>query len=692
MANGITVVPTRPVLPRSEVLLSFSLLGLLVVFLVPLPTRLLDVLLAFNLSATILLLLVTLGVKKALDFSVFPSLLLLFTLFRLALNVATTRLVLLQGDAGDVVQAFGQFVVGGNLVVGLVIFLILVIIQFVVITRGASRVSEVAARFTLDAMPGKQMAIDADLNAGVIADTEARRRRAELMRESEFYGTMDGASKFVRGDAVAGLIITAVNLVGGIIIGAVNGMPIAQAVRTYSVLTIGDGLVTQIPALITATAAGLLVTKATTQFSLGQEIGDQVSTSAGTIRLGAVIIAALALVPGLPKLPFVGIGIALLVLSTRMARATQRKAEVDYAQAEAVKTAPPPARTAAESYLDDFLLVDRIAVDLGARLIALVDSRDGPGLIDKIGYMRREIARQSGLWVPMVRMKDNIGIDPESYRILVGGREVARGTLRVGLWLAVDPGTVTVPIEGEPTREPAYNLPAVWVGSADRLRAEMGGFNVVDPKDVLINHLAEVIRRHAHELLGREDLKALIDKVKESSPAVVEELIPGLLPMGTVHRVVTNLLEERVPITNMTRILESLAGNSVAMKDPGELAERVRLDLGRAICERFRDENGVLRAVCLEPSLEMEFRAGYRDRTSAPDPMRLNALISKLEVEKAKANTQGRDTCLVVDAGMRRIFRALLSKPLPDLSILAHQEIPTDVPMKVDAMVRGTEL
>jgi flagellar biosynthesis protein FlhA len=693
MANGTptTVVPGRPRL-TSELVLSLALMGLLVVFLVPLPTWLLDVLLAFNLAATILLLLITLGVKQALEFSVFPSLLLLFTLFRLALNVATTRLILLQGDAGEVVQAFGQFVVGGNLVVGLVIFLILVIIQFVVITRGASRVSEVAARFTLDAMPGKQMAIDADLNAGIISDVQARTRRSELLRESEFYGTMDGASKFVRGDAVAGLIITAVNLVGGIIIGVINGMAIAQSVRTYSILTIGDGLITQIPALITATAAGMLVTKSTSETSLGDEITEQATSNAGTIRLAAIIVMALALVPGLPKIPFIALGIALLLLSRRLGAITARKAAEAKATETAAKEAPPPARTAAETYLDDFLQVDRIAVDLGARLIGLVDSRDGPGLIDKIGYMRREIARQSGLWVPMVRMKDNIGIDPESYRILIGGREVARGTLRVGLWLAVDPGTATIPVTGEQTREPAYNLPAVWIGPADRQRAEMGGYNVVDPKDVLINHLAEVIRRHAHELLGREDLKSLIDKVKETSPAVVDELTPAMLSMGAIHRVVTALLEERVPITNMTRILESLAGNAGAIKEPGELAERVRLDLGRAIVDRFRDEDGVVRAICLDPVVEMEFRSAYRDRTAAPDPVRLNGLITKLELEKVKANSQGRETCLVVDVGMRRIFRALLSKPLPDLSILSHQEIPTDVPMKVDALIRAQDL
>jgi flagellar biosynthesis protein FlhA len=678
--------------PNSEVVLSMSLLGLLVVFLVPLPTTLLDILLALNLSATVLMLLVTLRVTQAMDFSVFPSMLLLLTLFRLALNVATTRLILLNGDAGHLVEAFGQSVVRGNLVVGLVIFLILVVIQFVVITKGAGRVSEVSARFTLDAMPGKQMAIDADLNAGIIDEKQARTRRNDLMRESEFYGTMDGASKFVRGDAVAGLIITGVNLVGGILIGAINGQSISAAVKQYSILTIGDGLVTQIPALIISTASGILVTKSTSQISLGQEIGDQFGASAGTIRLGAFVVAALGFLPGFPPLPFVLMGILLFVAANRLARMMQKKTADEATKVQEEKEAPPPPKTQAETYLDDFLMVDRIALDLGARLIPLVDSRDGAGLIEKIGFMRRELARESGAWVPMVRMKDNIGIDPEAYRILIGGREVGRGILRVGQWLAVDPGTAMSRIDGEAYREPAYDLPAVWIGNPDRQRAEMIGYNVVEPKDVLMNHLAEVVRRHAHELLSREDMKTLIDKVKEASPAVVEELIPGLLPMSTVHRVVTILLEERVPITNLTRILESLAANAGQVKDPGELVERVRLDIGRAICDRFRDENGFVRAIVLDPIVETEFRTVYRDRTQQGDPARLGNLIRKLQLERSRANAAGHDVALVVDIGMRRIFRALLGKPLPDLSVLSHQEIPNDVSLMMDVIVGLNDL
>jgi len=458
-------------LKRSELLLSFGLLGILVVFLVPLPPMLLDLLLAFNLAATILLLLVALSVKQALDFSVFPSLLLLMTLLRLALNVATTRLILLNGNAGHIVSAFGNFVVGGNLVVGLVVFLILVIIQFVVITRGAGRISEVAARFVLDAMPGKQMAIDAEMNAGLIDETEARRRRQNLMRESEFYGTMDGASKFVRGDAIASLIITATNLIGGIIIAVMKGMAIASAIRTYSVLTIGDGLVTQIPALIIATTSGMLVTKATSQSSLAQEIGAQFVNNAGPMRLGGVVLMAMAFLPGLPSIPFVVLGIGLLIAARYVGRKTSESA--------AAQTGKPgddqPAKTPAEVSAEEFLHADRISLEIGARLIPLVEPSRGTSLVDWISGLRRDMARQSGLWMPAVRIRDNMRLEPDNYRILIGGREVARGQIQVGKLLAIDPGTARGPLQGEPTQEPAFGLPAQWIHESDRQRAEMSG-------------------------------------------------------------------------------------------------------------------------------------------------------------------------------------------------------------------------
>jgi flagellar biosynthesis protein FlhA len=679
---------SRPLLARSELLLSVALLGLLVVFLVPLPTFLLDLLLTFNIGATVLLLLITLTVRQPLDFSTFPSLLLLFTLYRLALNVATTRLILLNANAGEVVQAFGQFVVRGNLVVGLVIFLILIVIQFVVITRGAGRVSEVAARFTLDSMPGKQMAIDAEMNAGLIDEAEARRRRAALVRESEFYGTMDGASRFVRGDAIAAIIITAINLVGGFIIGLTKGMPLAQAVRTYSILTIGDGLVTQIPALITATASGMLVTKATSESSLGQEIGNQFEAATGPLRLGAVILAALGLMPGMPFVPFVSLGAGLFFLSRRL---TARP--VAAPEGAAKPEAAAPAKSPVEGYLEDFLQADRISLEIGAALIPLVSAKRGPGLLDRIGGLRRDLARQSGLWVPAVRVRDNIQLEPQAYRILLGGREVARGTVRPDMWLAIDPGNAAkIPLPGEETKEPAFGLPAKWITDAERNRAEAAGYTVVDAPNVIITHLGEVVRRHAAELLSREDLKAMVDKVRETSPAVVDDLIPNLLTMGALHRVLTILLDERVPISNLPRILEALAAYAQTVKDPAELAERVRVDIGRAVVDRFRDPSGRVRAVVLDPRLEVELRRSIQNNQLVLDPARLEQLTLRLAGELRKASARGYDVALLCDASLRRAVRHALVRAIPELVVVSYQEIPNDLLMEPVAVIRPEDL
>lgn len=700
MATDTTTGGPRLRLQRSELILAVALFGVLVVFLVPLPTLILDILLAINLSVTVLLLLVTLTVRKPLEFSTFPSLLLLLTLFRLGLNVATTRLILLNGNAGEIVQAFGQFVVGGNLIVGLVIFAILIIIQFVVITKGAGRVSEVAARFTLDAMPGKQMAIDAEMNAGLIDEPEARRRRTELMRESEFYGTMDGASRFVRGDAIAAVIITAVNLVGGIVVGLLKGQAVGQAVSTYSILTIGDGLITQIPALITSVASGLLVTKAATGDSLGQELGGQFRSSIAAMRLGSLILLGMAFVPGMPMIPFLALAAGLFFLSRVLSRPAKKEAAPAAGTVSAPGAAGTPAQPAgpprapAQQYADDFLLTDRISLEVGAALVPLVNARRGPGLVDRIGGLRRDLAKQNGLWVPAIRVKDNMGLDPQAYRILIGGREVARGDLRPDLWMAIDPGAaVPLPVDGEEAKEPAFGLPAKWIAEADRGRAEAAGFTVVDAPSVLITHLGEVVRKHAHELLSREDLKALIDRVREVSPALVDEVIPTVVTVGTLHRVLTLLLEERVPVSNLPRILESLATHAVQVKDPGELAERVRADLGRDICDRFRDATGRMRAIVLDPQLEVEFRGGLQKNGHiALDFNRSQQLMQRLATELKKANSRGYEVPLLCDGSIRRGVRHAMSRALTDLSVVAYQEIPTDLLMEPVTVIRPTEL
>ncbi len=676
---------------RSELALSVALLGVLVVLLVPLPPPLLDLLLALNLGLTLLLLLVTLGATKALDFSVFPSLLLLLTLFRLALNVATTRLILLKGSAGHIVSAFGNFVVGGSLVVGLVVFLILVIIQFVVITKGAGRISEVAARFTLDALPGKQVAIDAELNSGAIDEAEARRRRQQLLREAEFYGAMDGASKFVRGDAIAGLIITAINLIGGFVIGLTRNMSFAQSFRTFSILSIGDGLISQIPALIIATASGMLVTKATTQTSLGVEIGAQVTMNPRPLFIGALILLVLALTPGLPLLPFAALAGLLYYGASRLSGGRQPPERTSQG-ADAPRSEGFAARPAAEMHLDDFLQTDRATVEVGARLIPLVDPRRGNGLLDRVAGLRRDLARKDGLWVPPIRLRDNIQLEANSYRILIGGREVARGQLRPERLLAIDPGKTHITLDGEATKDPAFGLPARWISENDRQRAELGGFTVVDAPSVLITHLGEIVRRHGHELFSREDLKTLIDKARETNPSVIDELLPNVLSMGTLHRVLCLLLEEHVPISNLPSILEGLAHHAPAIKDPVELTERVRVDLGRVICDRYRDAQGRLHAVILDPRLELELRRTLQEKTLAIDPSRLEKMILFLLNEWRKATARGQDIALLTDASLRRPLRHALARGMPDLAVIAFQEVPGDLLLEPAAMLRPEDL
>jgi flagellar biosynthesis protein FlhA len=467
-------------------------------------------------------------------------------------------------------------------------------------------------------------------------------------------------------------------------------MPIAQAIRTYSILTVGDGLITQIPALITATASGMLVTKATSESSLGQEIGSQFRAAAGPMRRGALILLGLSIMPGMPFLPFVVLGIALFVLSGRLAA---RAAATAAPAAPGAAPEAAPAKSPVEGYLDDFLLADRVSLEIGAALIPLVSARRGPGLLDRIGGLRRDLARQSGLWVPAVRVRDNIDLDPQSYRMLIGGREVARGDIRPDLWLAIDPGgTARIPLEGEAAREPAFGLPARWIPDTERNRAEVAGYTVVDAPSVVITHLGEVVRRHASELLSREDLKAMVDKVRESAPAVVDEVIPNVVTMGTLHRVLTLLLEERVPISNLSRILESLAAHAPTTKDVSDLTEKVRSDIGRAVVDRFRDSTGRIRALVLDPRLEVELRRSVQGQQLVLDPARLEQLTLKLAAEVRKAQARGQEVALLCDASLRRAVRHALARALHDLVVISYQEIPTDLLMEPVAVIRPEDL
>ncbi len=672
---AITGTPlTKHWLKQSETLLSFGMIVGLVVMLVPLPQWLLDLLLAANLASTVLLLLVTLSARRALELTVFPSLLLLLTLYRLSLNVATTRLILLEGDAGHIVTAFGNYVVGGQLVVGLTIFLILVIIQFMVITKGAGRIAEVSARFTLDAMPGKQMAIDAELNAGSINDQEARRRRDELSRETEFYGAMDGASKFVRGDAIAGLIIMGVNLVGGIIMGMVNGMSFAQSVRTFSILSVGDGLVTQIPALVIATTAGILVTKTTSDDSLGDEIGGQLFTSRRSSWVGAGILGLIAMMPGLPKLPFLGISLGMVMIA-------RRKSPPVVAETAPEGTDPEKASAPDdERHLDEFLLTDRAVVEVGARLVPFIQSKRVKGLSERITALRREFSRSQGLWIPPIRVNSNLtGLQPEEYRVLVAGRRVAGGELRTEQLLAILPEGRQVTVNGEQTTEPAFGLNARWIAVESRRLAEIQGCTVVDPLSVMITHLGEVLKRFAHELLTREALKQMLDRAREFAPTIVDEIKSETIRMGTLHQVLVQLAEDRIPLADITLILESIVNHAPSSKSSEELTDHVRVDLGRLVCERFRATDGRLRVIAMEPKLDTRMRQSLHQDQLALGAGPLTRLIEAVGKAAKDSERRQQPLALLVDQKVRRPLKRLLARTTPDVGVIAYQEVPNDL-------------
>ena len=672
---------------RSETMLAALLLMVIITLLVPMPTMLLDMLLAMDIAATILLLLIALSAMQPLDLSVFPSLLLLLTLYRLSLNVATTRLILLDGDAGRLVTAFGGMVVGGNLVVGLVVFLILVIIQFVVITKGAGRISEVAARFTLDAMPGKQMAIDAELNSGAIDDIEARTRRAQLTREAEFHGAMDGASKFVRGDAIAGLIITAVNLLGGVVLGLANGLSFAEAARRYSILTIGDGLISQIPALIVATTSGMIVTKAASNSTLGTEIGMQLLKNRRPLWIGAGILAVLGLAPGMPKVPF-------LVLSGMMVLFLRKFQE---RESSLPSTGPPPQKAVKEDrekqQLNSFLQTDRVSLEIGRSLIPLVDTNQSKGLADRISSLRTDLTRKHHLWVPSIRIRDSLELRANEYRILISGREVARSDLQPDRMLAIDPGGVRFQVDGDETHEPSFGLPARWIQRNDRQRAELAGYTVVDPPTIVVTHLGEVLQRHAAELLSREDLNGMLEHLKNVSPTIVDELKPEVLRVSTVHSVLVQLLQERVPITNLVGIIESLLNHAGRTKDPGELVELVRGDLSREICERFRDEEGRVRVIVLEPHLENRVREALQENgTLALPPAHYQKFVTRLDEEVQKLILLEQEAALLLDSSLRRPVRRAVERAVRDLGVISYTEVSSDLIIEPVAMIRLIEV
>ncbi len=660
---------------RSETWLSVSFLLTLTLLIVPLPTFLLDMFIAANLASAIMLLLVTLNAKRPLDVSVFPSLLLLMTLFRLSLNVATTRLILLDGDAGKIVDTFGDLVVGGELIVGCVIFLILVTIQFIVITKGATRISEVNARFTLDAMPGKQMAIDAELNVGAINEQQAKTRRAELAAEAEFYGAMDGASKYVRGDAIAGLIIMAVNILGGVMIAISRGEAVAEAFTKYSILTIGDGLVSQIPALIIATSAGVLVTKSSSDSNLGDEIGFQVMKGHRAMFTGALILLLMAFVPGLPKLPFLLIAAVAFVLVQRAQ--VQEQAE----EAEQLKSEQPePVELSPiEKNLNQFLENDRVVVEIGAGLIHFVEPKNGKGLAARIAGLRTDIGAQSGFWVPNVRIRDNLQIGVNEYQFRICGRKIGGNVLQPNDLLAINPDGIKTSLNGTEVSDPAFGLPAIWISTTDRRRAEIAGLTVVDAMTVLITHLGEALKKHAHELLSREDLQKMLEKLKEVAPTIVSELKPDTLRPGVLHQLLVNLMRESVSITALEQIVESAIHHSVQVKEVDVLTEKVRADIGPIIVNPFRDEAGKVRVILLEPRLEHFLRENVDGAMISMQPQQLERLVDKYRQAYELTSLKDEPAAALIDSSIRRQLRQTLYRSLPDISFIAYSEIPAEM-------------
>src|SRR4051794_2777103 len=661
-----------------------------VMMIIPLPPFLLDLMIAANISAALAVVVATLYLPRALDFSAFPSLLLITTLFRLAINVSVTRLILLHGDAGHVVEAFGKFVVGGNVVVGLVVFLILIVIQFVVVTNGAGRVAEVGARFTLDAMPGKQMAIDADLNAGQITEEQARNRRKEISDEADFYGAMDGASKFVKGDAMAAVLITAINLIGGIVVGVVQqGMPIGEAMSHFSLLSVGDGLAAQIPALLISVATGIIVTRSASEKDLGSDLASQVLKQRKAPMVAGAVICGFALVPGLPKLPFLIIGgILFMVGRTLKDVLAEREAEAAAAAAKpAAATEATPRDQAVEA-----LTIDPLELAIGFGLVPLVD-RGGTGgtLLGRVSAVRKQIAGELGTVVPTVRIHDEVGLGSHEYAVKVRGVEVARGSVMAGHHLALDPGDAVGQLQGVPTTEPAFGLPALWIADASRAEAEALGYTVVDPESVIVTHLTETIRANVSELLTRQDVRALLDALKEHNAAVVEEVVPELLSVGEIQRILQALLRENVSIRDLGTIVEAVGDRARMTRDPALLAEHARTALARAIVAPHLDAEMQLRAIALDPAVEQEVSDAIAQTADgeflAMNPTRAQALVGALASQVEHAVAKGRRPVLVCSSRIRRHVRRLCEQALPHLSVCAYNEIAPGVSVETIGVV-----
>ncbi|MHB8910346.1 MAG: flagellar biosynthesis protein FlhA [Syntrophales bacterium] len=678
MANEKQQDPGR-VLGKGSAIMAVGLIGILMVMMIPLPAIVLDILLSFNIASSIIILLMSLYIIKPLDFSTFPSILLVVTLMRLSLNVASTRLILLHGSegtgaAGQVIKAFGTFVVGGNYVVGLIVFFVLVLINFIVITKGSTRVAEVAARFTLDAMPGKQMSIDADMNAGLISETDARKRRGDIEKEANFYGAMDGASKFVRGDAIAGIIIVLVNIVGGLIIGVLQqGMEIADAARTYILLTVGDGLVTQVPALVVSTAAGMLVTRTTSTADLGEDVRNQIFTQPRAIATAAILLFVFALIPGMPKISFIFVSALIGVLAYNLFKKARKETE------EKVE-APAPVVTDTEEGLAP---LDKMGLEVGYGLISLVDSQQGGELLQRIKTLRKQLAMEMGFIIPAVHIRDNLQLKPNRYAFYLKGVEIAGGELMMGHYLAITNDEKDAKIAGIKTREPAFGLPALWVPETQKEDAQAKGYVIVDPATVITTHLTEVIKAQADELLGRQEVQSLVDNLATHYPKAVEELVPKVVPIGILQRVLQRLLKERVSIRDLFAILETLADYITITKNVDILTGYVRQGLSRTITRQYQDQDGNVNVMMLSPDIEDTISQSIQhtelESFVSPDPNMVKKLIASLQKGIAHFEATGMNPIILCSPIVRSHLRKILEKFIPNVVVLAHNEITRDV-------------
>jgi flagellar biosynthesis protein FlhA len=659
-----------------------ALIGIIAIMLFPLPTAVLDVCIALNITISLVVLFASLYMDRPLAFSAFPAVLLITTLFRLGMNIASTRLILINGNqgldaAGEVIQAFGEFIVGGNFAVGVVIFIAISIVNLKVITKGSGRIAEVAARFTLDALPGKQMAIDSDLNTGLINETEAKERRKDLSREAEFYGAMDGAAKFVSGDAVAGLFITGINIVGGFFIGVVQlDMHWLDAAQIFTLLTIGDGLVSQVPSIIVSTAAGLIVARAASGEDLGQDVLGQLGQSARPLLLTSVVCFGFAIVPGLPFVPFLILSLIAGGLGLARQRMAKQPSPVEAQKAEEAKKAENTPAPGSREEVTGLLGMDTLELEVGYELVSLVEGGD---LVERIRSIRRQFALDYGFIVPPIHIRDNVRIKPGQYRLMLRGGAIGSGELRSNHLLAMDPGNITTPVEGIPTKEPAFGLDALWISAVDKERAQFAGYTVVDQSTVITTHLTELVRGHMHELLGRQETQYLIDTVAKDAPKVVEELIPTLLTIGQVQQVLGHLLREQVSIRDLKTILETLADWAPHVKHPEKLAEFARRKLSRTITAKFINGDGVLPLASINPNLERALADAVQQTDEgsylALDPGVAQLLITRLSKVSEKFAEMGQTPLILAPSHLRAALFHFVERFVPGMAVITHHEI-----------------